>query len=98
MHDRIRETAQTVSVCLGIKKTLERKPMSASSQLPAPSSQLPAPSSQRVLLVEDDKASQVFEEKVLAHLGLEVDLARNGADVSSERISTIIVDKFEGCY
>ena len=37
-------------------------------------------SSPRVLLVEDDIASQVFEEKVLARLGLEVDLARNGSD------------------
>ena len=36
--------------------------------------------SQRVLLVEDDNASQLLEGVVLAHLGLEVDLASNGAE------------------
>ena len=67
-----------------------------SSQLPAPSSQLPAPSSQRVLLVEDDIASQLLEGKVLASLGLEADLARNGAEalefLSRKNYALVIMD------
>lgn len=45
-----------------------------------PRSRLPVPGSQHVLLVDDDTASRGFVEIVLGRLGLEVDLASNGAE------------------
>ena len=66
------------------------------SQIPDPRSQIPDPRSQRVLLVEDDNASQLLEGIVLARLGLEVDLARNGAEalefLSRKDYALVIMD------
>ena len=75
--------------CLLVKKSVK------GSRCP-PVSQIPDPRSQRVLLVEDDNASQLLEGIVLARLGLEVDLARNGAEalefLSRKDYALVIMD------
>ena len=56
--------------------------MSAESLSPSvPQSLSPSvPQSRRVLIVDNDNASQIFEAKVLERMGLEVDVASNGAE------------------
>jgi len=53
------------------------EPLSPSAPQPLSPS---APQPKRVLLVDDDNASQNYEAKVLEQMGLEVDVASNGAE------------------